>query len=242
MFCDWFLEFAKPSFAAELRAATAHVLGVILRLMHPAMPFVTATLWGEFGFGEAAGLIHAPWPEPQPVPGAAEARADLGTRTIFNLLGPLANPARVRRQLIGVFDRRWARPMAETLANLGCDKAWLVHGQGLDELTVAGENHVVELGPDGIREFTLTPEQAGLSPAPIEAIMGGDATANAAALTALLDGTPGAYRDTVVLNAAAGLIVAGRAGDVREGAVQAMQSIDEGAARHALARLRAATA
>jgi anthranilate phosphoribosyltransferase len=173
---------------------------------------------------------------------AAEARAELGTRTIFNLLGPLANPARVRRQLTGVFDPAWARPMAETLARLGSERAWLVHGQGLDELTVAGENHVVELINGQIRRFTVTPEQAGLARAPVEAIRGGDAPANAAALMALLHGVPGPYRDTVVLNASAALIVAGRVDDLREGAMQAMRGIDGGAALAALERMRAATA
>jgi anthranilate phosphoribosyltransferase len=173
---------------------------------------------------------------------AAEARAELGTRTIFNLLGPLANPARVRRQLTGVFDPAWARPMAETLARLGSERAWIVHGQGLDELTVAGENYVVELAHGHIRHFTVTPEQAGLARAPVEAIRGGDAQANAAALTALLHGAPGPYRDTVVLNASAALIVAGRVDDLQEGAMQAMRGIDEGTAFAALERMRIATA
>lgn len=173
---------------------------------------------------------------------AAEARAELGTRTIFNLLGPLANPARVRRQLIGVFDPAWARPMAEALARLGSERAWLVHGQGLDELTVAGENHVVELADGQIQHFTVLPEQAGLARAPVEAIRGGDARSNAEALIALLHGAPGPYRDTVVLNASAALVVAGRVNDLQEGAVQAMRGIDEGTAFAALERMRVATA
>jgi anthranilate phosphoribosyltransferase len=173
---------------------------------------------------------------------AAEARTELGTRTIFNLLGPLANPARVKRQLTGVFDPAWTRPMAEALGRLGCEKAWLVHGAGLDELTVAGENHVVELVHGDLRTFTVVPEEAGLPRAPIEAIAGGDPAVNAAALTALLKGAKSAYRDTVVLNAAAGLIVAGRAKTLREGAVMAAQAIDDGAAYQALERLRRATA
>ena len=173
---------------------------------------------------------------------AAEARTELGTRTIFNLLGPLANPARVKRQLTGVFDPVWTRPMAEALGRLGSEKAWLVHGAGLDELTVAGENHVVELADGAISSFTVTPEQAGLPRAPVVAIAGGDPAVNAAALTALLLGAPGAYRDTVVLNAAAGLIVAGRADTIRDGAIMAMQAIDDGAAHQALERLKRATA
>ncbi len=168
---------------------------------------------------------------------AAGPRAELGTRTIFNLLGPLANPARVRRQLTGVFAPVWARPMAETLARLGTEQAWIVHGQGLDELTLAGENQVVELSPQGIREFTLAPEEVGLARAPIAAISGGDAEANAAALLALLKGAPGAYRDTVLLNAGAALVVAGRARSVAEGVGQAAAAIDRGAALEALEAL-----
>ncbi len=173
---------------------------------------------------------------------AAGPRVELGTRTIFNLLGPLANPAAVRSQLTGVFDPAWARPMVETLATLGSERVWLVHGQGLDELTVAGESHVVELRDGAIRGFTVTPEEAGLARAPIEAIRGGDAAVNAAALSALLRGAPGPYRDTVVLNAAAGLIVADRADTLAQGAHLAQAAIDDGRAMGALDLLRRETA
>src|ERR1700712_1794280 len=122
---------------------------------------------------------------------AAGPRVELGTRTIFNLLGPLANPARVRRQLTGVFDPAWGRPMAETLRELGTERAWIVHGQGLDELTVAGENRVTALSGGSIASFVVEPEDAGLQRAPIEAIRGGDAAFNAAALLAVLQGAPG---------------------------------------------------
>lgn len=172
---------------------------------------------------------------------AAGPRVELGTRTIFNLLGPLANPARVKRQMTGAFAPEWLRPMAETLARLGSERAWLVHGQGLDELTLAGESHVVALEADGtFREFTVAPEDAGLPRAPAEALKGGDPAQNAMALEALLNGAPGAYRDVVLLNAAAALIVAGRAHDLREGAAIAARAIDEGAALGVLTRLRAA--
>ncbi len=172
---------------------------------------------------------------------AAGPRVELGTRTIFNLLGPLANPARVKRQMTGVFAAEWLRPMAETLARLGTERAWLVHGQGLDELTLAGESQVVSLETDGsLREFTLVPEDAGLPRAPAEALKGGDAAQNAAALEALLKGTPGPYRDVVLLNAAASLIVAGRTDTLREGAALAARAIDEGTAHGVLTRLRAA--
>ena len=134
---------------------------------------------------------------------AAGPRVELGTRTIFNLLGPLANPARVRRQLTGVFAPEWAGPMAETLGRLGSETAWIVHGQGLDELTVAGENQVTAWQGGSLRRFTINPEDAGLPRAPVEAIRGGDAALNAATLQALLQGATGPYRDTVLLNAAA---------------------------------------
>ena len=173
---------------------------------------------------------------------AAGPRMELGTRTIFNLLGPLANPASVRRQLTGVFDPTWAWPMAETLGALGTERAWLVHGQGLDELTLAGENQVVSLDAGRIAQFTLRPEDAGLAPAPVSAILGGDAAMNAAALVALLEGEAGAYRDTVLLNAAAGLIVAGRLDDLREGVAMGAACLDGGAALATLEALRRATA
>lgn len=172
---------------------------------------------------------------------AAGPRVELGTRTIFNLLGPLANPAGVKRQLTGVFSPEWTLPMAETLAALGTTSAWLVHGQGLDELTLAGENHVTALKDGAISSFTVSPADAGLPTAPIEAIKGGDSGFNAAALQSLLQGAPGPYRDTVLLNAAAALIVADRAADLREGVSLATRSIDSGAAFGALETLRRET-
>ena len=173
---------------------------------------------------------------------AGPVRVELGTRTIFNLLGPLSNPARVRRQLSGVFAPEWTRPMAETLAALGSKAAWIVHGQGLDELTVAGVNTVSELRDGTIRDFSVTPEDAGLPRAPIAAIQGGDSALNAERLTGLLHGETGAYRDTVLFNAAAGLIVASKADNLRDGVALARQSIDSGAARRALETLRRETA
>ncbi len=173
---------------------------------------------------------------------AAGPRVELGTRTIFNLLGPLSNPARVRRQLTGVFDPAWAQPMAETLGRLGTEAAWIVHGQGLDELTVAGENTVVALEGGAMRTFSLTPEDAGFSRAPIEAIKGGDAGQNAAALRAVLEGAKGAYRDTVLLNAAAALVVAGKVSKIRDGVAMAAKVLDSGAAREALTKMQRASA
>ena len=173
---------------------------------------------------------------------AAGPRVELGTRTIFNLLGPLANPARVKRQLTGVFSADWTRPMAETLAALGHESAWIVHGMGLDELTTAGRNHVTALRSGEISSFVVEPEDAGLPRAPVSAIQGGDAAFNAAALEAMLQGAPGAYRDTVLLNAAAALIVAGRTDDLREGVSLAGNSIASGAAFAALQTLRRVSA
>ena len=171
---------------------------------------------------------------------AAGPRVELATRTIFNLLGPLTNPARVKRQMTGAYATRWLRPMAETLARTGTEHAWLVHGQGLDELTLAGPSDVVEVKDGSIREFTITPEDAGLSRAPTEALLGGTPAENAVALLALLRGTHGAYRDCVLLNAAAALVVAGAETDLRAAASRAARAIDDGAAMDVLERLRAA--
>ncbi len=172
---------------------------------------------------------------------AAGPRVELGTRTIFNILGPLANPARVKRQLTGAFSTQWLRPMAETLARLGTESAWVVHGQGLDEIALSGETQVVALQGGTLREFTIAPEDAGLERAPPEAIRGGEPAENASALLALLQGAPGPYRDIVLLNAAAALVVAGRTSDLRAGAAMAARAIDSGVASGVLARLKEAT-
>ena len=161
---------------------------------------------------------------------AAEARVELGTRTIFNLTGPMVNPAGVKHQLMGVYDPVWARPVAETLAQLGSESAWVVFGNGLDELTLDGENLVVALKDGEITEFTLNAAEAGLQSAPHAAIKGGDAAANADALRALLAGGKGAYRDTILLNAAAALIVSGKTISLTEGVAIAAQAIDDGKA------------
>jgi anthranilate phosphoribosyltransferase len=168
-------------------------------------------------------------------------RAEIGFRTVFNLLGPLSNPAGAKRQVMGVYDPRLLEPLAEVLGRLGATRAWTVHGQGLDELTTTGETEVAEWMDGAVRRFTVTPEDAGLPRASLDALRGGDAEENAAALRALLDGTKGAYRDIVLLNAAAALVVADRAGDLAEGAVQAATVIDDGRAAKALADLVEAT-
>jgi anthranilate phosphoribosyltransferase/anthranilate synthase/phosphoribosyltransferase len=173
---------------------------------------------------------------------AAAARSEIGFRTVFNLLGPLCNPAGVRRQLTGVYDPAWLRPMAEALGASGTELAWLVHGQGLDEVTLAGETLVCEWRRGDIRCFPVTPEMAGLRRAPVEAIRGGDAAQNAAALLALLQGRAGPYRDTVLLNAAAALMVAERVASLAEGVGVAAASVDGGAALHILETLLSETA
>jgi anthranilate phosphoribosyltransferase len=172
---------------------------------------------------------------------AAGPRVELGTRTIFNLLGPLANPALVRRQLTGVFAPHWARVMAETLQRLGTESAMIVHGQGLDELTLAGPNVAEILRGGSITSRVIEATEAGLPSAPLAAIRGGDAAENAARLQALLQGEHGAYRDTVLLNAAAALLVAERADSLREAAGLAAAAIDSGAALARLESLRQST-
>ncbi len=171
----------------------------------------------------------------------APTRAELGTRTIFNLLGPLSNPAGVKRQLVGVFAPEWLEPVAEVLKTLGTERAWVVHGEGLDELTTTGRTEVVELDHGRLSRFDLVPEAAGLERASLADLRGGDANANAAIITALLKGAPGPVRDVVVYNAAAALVVAGRVGDVRTGVDLARAAIDDGSARRALERLVAIT-
>ncbi|HEY0526579.1 MAG TPA: anthranilate phosphoribosyltransferase [Stellaceae bacterium] len=168
-------------------------------------------------------------------------RVELGTRTIFNLLGPLSNPAGTKRQVVGVFSPQWVRPMAEVLGKLGAERAWVVHGDGLDELTTAGSSFVAEWRDGEVATFEVEPDAAGLPRASLAALKGGDPAANAATMHALLDGAPGPIRDIVLLNAAAALVVAGKAETLRDGVAQAAQAIDSGAARHVLHRLIALT-
>ena len=165
-------------------------------------------------------------------------RVEVGTRTIFNLLGPLTNPAGVKRQLVGVFARKWVVPLAETLGRLGSQRAWVVHGSdGLDEITTTGPTYVAEIDGGKLREFEITPEEAGLKRATPADLKGGSPADNAATLHSLLDGTKGPLRDVVSMNAAALLVVAGAAPDLKAGVAKAAQSIDSGAAKAALAAL-----
>lgn len=190
------------------------------------------------------GFMMAPMHHPA-IAHVMPTRQELGTRTIFNILGPLTNPAGVKRQLTGAFSRDLIRPMAETLGQLGSDRAWLVHGSdGTDELTITGISWVAALENGEVKEVELHPEDAGLPVHPFEAIVGGTPEENAQAFRALLAGEPSAYRDAVLLNAAAALVVAGAASDLREGVEMAAHSIDSGAARakiEALARITSAT-
>lgn len=165
-------------------------------------------------------------------------RVELGTRTIFNLLGPLSNPAGVKRQLLGVFSEVWLQPLAEVLRNLGSECVWLVHGSdGLDEMTTTGPTRVVALELGKIRNFEVLPENLGFARASLADLKGGDAAHNAAALTAVLDGEEGPYRDIALLNAAGSLVVAGKYADLPQGIAAAKKSVDTGAARQVLDRL-----
>ena len=165
-------------------------------------------------------------------------RGEMGIRTIFNLLGPLSNPAGAKRQLLGVFDDRWLAPMAEVLRNLGSEHVWVVHGSdGLDELTTTGTTAVAELKDGTVRRFTVTPEDAGLPLANADALKGGTPAENAAALRTMLEGEASPYRDIVVLNAAAALIVADKAGDLKTGAALADGAIASGKAHETLHHL-----
>ncbi|MGC2854285.1 anthranilate phosphoribosyltransferase [Novispirillum sp. DQ9] len=165
-------------------------------------------------------------------------RTELGTRTIFNLLGPLANPAGARRQVMGVFAREWVEPLAIVLGRLGAVHALVVHGaDGLDELTTTGVSHVAEFKNGAVSVYDVTPEDAGLPRAHMDDLRGGDAEENAAVIRAMLDGAPGPYRDIVRLNAAAGLLVGGRCATLMDGAKIAAEAIDSGAAKAVLAKL-----
>jgi anthranilate phosphoribosyltransferase len=165
-------------------------------------------------------------------------RAEMGVRTMFNLLGPQSNPAGVRRYMLGVYAEEWVEPVAAALLANRAIKAWVVHGSdGLDEITVTGPSFVAQIANGDLRSFEVTPEQAGLKRHDAKDLLGGDPSYNAAAMHTLFDGAPGAYRDIVLLNTAATLIVADKAADLREGAAMAAEAIDSGKAKQTLARL-----
>jgi len=169
-------------------------------------------------------------------------RKEMGVRTAFNLLGPLTNPARPEGQVVGVPKAELAPFVARCLQRLGTKRAWVVNGSGLDELTLAGPTTVAELDGAQVRTFTITPEDAGLRSAPLDELRGGDPQANAAIARDVLSGARGPKRDVVLLNAAAALVVAGRATDLRDGVAQAAAAVDDGRARRLLDRVREALA
>src|SRR5947209_16901155 len=183
------------------------------------------------------GFMFAPAHHPA-TKNVGPTRVELGTRTIFNLLGPLSNPAGVKRQMVGVFSRHWIEPLAQVLKNLGSESVWVVHGSdGLDEITTAGPTHVAALENGAVRTFEITPEEMGLQRVKSEALRGGEAKENAQALVDVLKGKQGPFRDVAVLNAAAALVVAARAKDLKQALALAQTSIDSGQAASRLQQL-----
>jgi anthranilate phosphoribosyltransferase len=183
------------------------------------------------------GFMFAPAHHPA-TKNVAATRVELGTRTIFNLLGPLSNPASVKRQMIGVFSRQWIEPMAEVLRNLGSECVWVAHGSdGLDEITTSGPTYVAALENGKVRTFEIRPEEYGIDRAKPESLRGGDAETNATALMGVLKGNKGPFRDIAILNAAAALVVAGRAKELKAGVALAEHSLDSGEAEGRLDRL-----
>ena len=183
------------------------------------------------------GFMFAPAHHPA-MKNVGPTRVELGTRTIFNLLGPLSNPAGVRRQMVGVFSRQWTQPLAQVLKNLGAERAWVVHGSdGLDEITTAGPSSVAALENGAVTSFEISPEEVGLPRVKPEYLRGGDAAANAKAVRGVLEGTNSAFRDVALFNAAAALVVAGKVNTLKEGLHLAVHAVDSGEAEGRLDRL-----
>jgi anthranilate phosphoribosyltransferase len=218
--------------ALSSRSGAADVLSA-LGVRIEVGPDVIARCIREAGIGFMFAPAHHP-----AMKHVAPTRVELATRTIFNLLGPLSNPAGVRRQMVGVFSRQWTEPLAHVLKNLGCERAYVVHGSdGLDEITTAGPTSVATLENGQVKSFEIAPEDVGLPKAKPESLRGGDAEANAAALLSVLKGTKGPFRDVAVFNAAAALVVAGRAENLKDGVAVATKSLDSGEAEGRLDRL-----
>jgi anthranilate phosphoribosyltransferase len=218
--------------ALSSRSGAADVLGALGVKIDLTPSEITRCIY-EAGIGFMFAPAHHPATK-----NVAATRVELGTRTIFNLLGPLSNPAGVKRQMIGVFSRHWVEPLAQVAKNLGAEHVYVVHGSdGLDEITTSGPTYVAELNNSAVRTFEINPDEFGIKKAKPEALRGGDAEENASALKSVLDGKVGAYRDIAVLNAAAALVVAGRAEGLKDGVVLAQKSIDSGEAKDRLARL-----
>lgn len=222
--------------AMSSKSGTADVLAA-LGVNLDAGPDVVARALREAGIGFLFAQKHH-----TAMKHVAPVRQELAQRTIFNLIGPLSNPAGAKRQLMGVFARKWTEPLAETLGRLGSQRAWVVHGSdGLDEITTTGSTFIAELTDGKVTTFELTPEDAGLKRAKPEELKGGDVATNAAALRTLLHGRGGAYRDIVTLNAGAALLIAGKAADLKEGVAMALDGIMSGRAKKALDMLVAVT-
>ena len=218
--------------ALSSKSGAADVLGALGVNIELRPDEITRCIY-EAGIGFMFAPAHHPATK-----NVAPTRVELGTRTIFNLLGPLSNPASVKRQMIGVFSRQWIEPMAQVLKLLGSESVWVAHGSdGLDEITTSGPTHIAALENGAVRTFDINPEDIGIARTKPEMLKGGDAQANAAALTAVLKGNKGPYRDIAIFNAAASLIVAGRARDLKEGAAIATKSLDSGEAEGRLDRL-----
>jgi len=183
------------------------------------------------------GFMFAPAHHPA-MKNVGPTRVELGTRTIFNLLGPLSNPAGVKRQLVGVFSRHWIEPLAQVLKNLGAERVWVVHGSdGLDEITTSGPTAVAALEDGKVHMFEISPESVGLRRVKADALKGADAKTNADALKAVLEGMDGPYREVALMNAGAALVVAGAANDLKDGVALAKSSIDSGKAKARLDKL-----
>jgi anthranilate phosphoribosyltransferase len=218
--------------AASSKSGTADTLGA-LGVKIGIDPSIVERCIRQAGIGfMMAPTHHAAMRHVGPV------RVELGTRTIFNLLGPLSNPAGVRRQLIGVFSGAWLEPMAEVLRNLGSERVWITHGgDGLDEMTTTGPTSIVELRDGAIRAFEIAPEDVGVKRAQPADLKGGGADENAAALMGVLEGAQNAYRDIALLNAAGALVVADKARELAEGFEIAGGALKSGEARRTLAKL-----
>jgi len=218
--------------ALSSQSGTADVLSALGVNLECDMDLVKRSIWeANIGF-LLATRHHAAMKYVMPT------RVEMGVRTIFNLLGPLSNPAGVKRQLTGAFSRQWIVPMAQTLANLGTEMAWVVHGSdGLDEITTTGPTYVAQIKDGVLSEFEISPRDAGLPIAKPEDLKGGTPEQNALAMRAMLGGESGAFRDCVALNAGAALLIAGKATDLKDGAAQAMTAIDSGLAVKVLEKL-----
>ena len=221
--------------ALSSKSGSADVLTALGVNIDADMTVVRRCLW-EVGIGFLMAPRHH-----SAMRHVAPTRVELATRTIFNLLGPMSNPAGAKRQLVGVFAPEWVVPMAEVLGRLGAERAWVVHGAGIDELTTAGVSTVAEFKDGRVTSFEVAPEDAGLARVPRDALRGGEPAHNAAQMRELLGGATGPLRDIVLLNSAAALFVAGRAADLREGVRMAAEALDGGAAKRALDRLVAET-